>query len=267
MDLSNIKVQHNMLGVGTVIEFDSQYITVQFKDKTSKFVYPDAFDKFLKAEDPNVQEAIMADVFSVKQAEEERRQAEIAVRNAEEEKKSADRQNTTSAIKKPQNSADRQNTTSAIKKPQNIEDGFGADYNVAHLARQPILTYKEIEDQFNIKIAGFGRGINITPSTVVLISSVDKKKSGFVYHDRWTADGDYIYSGEGKIGDQKMTSRNRAIVDAAADGKVIHLFVKFSPQEYYYQGVFKLVDHTYENDKDENGNTRKEYKFRLRRVN
>jgi hypothetical protein len=64
-----------------------------------------------------------------------------------------------------------------------------------------------------------------------------------------------------------MTSRNRAIVDAAADGKVIHLFVKFSPQEYYYQGVFKLVDHTYENDKDENGNTRKEYKFRLRKVN
>jgi hypothetical protein len=56
-------------------------------------------------------------------------------------------------------------------------------------------------------------------------------------------------------------------VDAAADGKVIHLFVKFSPQEYYYQGVFKLVDHTYENDKDENGNTRKEYKFRLRKVN
>ena len=251
MDLSNIKVQHNMLGVGTVIEFDRQYITVQFADKTSKFIYPDAFDKFLKAEDPNVQEAIMADVFSVKQAEEERRQAEIAVRNAEEEKKSAERQN----------------TASAIKKPRNIEDGFGADYNVAHLARQPILTYKEIEDQFNIKIAGFGRGINITPSTVVLISSVDKKKSGFVYHDRWTADGDYIYSGEGKIGDQKMTSRNRAIVDAAADGKVIHLFVKFSPQEYYYQGVFKLVDHTYENDKDENGNTRKEYKFRLRKVN
>ena len=159
MDLSNIKVQHNMLGVGTVIEFDSQYITVQFTDKTSKFVYPDAFDKFLKAEDPNVQEAIMADVFSVKQAEEERRQAEIAVRNAEEEKKSADRQN----------------TTSAIKKPRNIEDGFGADYNVAHLARQPILTYKEVEDQYNIKIAGFGRGINITPSTVVLISSVDKE--------------------------------------------------------------------------------------------
>ena len=107
LDLSKIKVQHNMLWVDTVIEFDRQYITVQFADKTSKFIYPDAFDKFLKAEDPNVQEAIMADIISVKQNEEERRQAEIAARNAEEKK-----------------AGERQNSTSAIKKPLNIEDGF-----------------------------------------------------------------------------------------------------------------------------------------------
>ena len=81
---------------------------------------------------------------------------------------------------------------------------------------------------------GFGRGINRTPSTVVLISLVYKKKSGFVYHDHWTSDGDYIYSGEGKTGDQQMTLGNKAIVDAERDGKPIHLFVKFSPQEYYY---------------------------------
>ena len=46
----------------------------------------------------------------------------------------------------------------------------------------------------------------------------------------------------------------------------LHLFVKFSPQEYYYQGVFELVDYTYEDEKDEDGNIRKEYKFRLRKV-
>ncbi|MGN1457844.1 MAG: hypothetical protein ACI4XP_07815 [Acutalibacteraceae bacterium] len=74
-----------------------------------------------------------------------------------------------------------------------------------------------------------------------------------------------MYSGEGKIGDQHMTLGNKAIVDAESDGKTIHLFVKFSPQEYYYQGVFSLVDYTYEDDKDESGNIRKEYKFRLRK--
>ena len=97
------------------------------------------------------------------------------------------------------------------------------------------------------------------------ISSIDKKKDGFVYHDHWTTDGDYIYSGEGKTGDQKMSSGNSAIINALNDGKEIHLFVKFSPQEYYYQGIFKLIDYSYEDEKDENGNTRKEYKFRLRK--
>ena len=251
MDLSNIKVKHNVLGIGTIIESDGQYITVRFADKTSKFIYPDAFVKFLKIEDSVVQEAIMNDIDSAKQAEEERLQIERAVRKAEEKRKATERQ-----IK-----------ISTIRKTRNIEDGFGADYNVLHLAKHPILTYQEVEEQFNIKIAGFGRGINKTPSAVVLISSIDKKKTGFVYHDHWTTDGDYIYSGEGKIGNQTMSSGNLAIVNAALEGKAIHLFVKFSPQEYYYQGVFKLVDYTYEDDKDENGNIRKEYKFRLRKVN
>ena len=44
------------------------------------------------------------------------------------------------------------------------------------------------------------------------------------------------------------------------------LFVKFSPQEYYYQGIFELVGYKYEDEKDEDGNIRKEYKFRLRKV-
>ena len=60
------------------------------------------------------------------------------------------------------------------------------------------MTYSEVEEQFGIKISGFGRGINITDKSVVLISSIDKAKENFVYHDHWTEEGDYIYSGEGK---------------------------------------------------------------------
>ncbi len=248
MDLINIKVNHKSFGVGTVVDFDGQYISVQFADKSSKFVYPDAFVKFIKTEDSTVQEAIMNDISAAKQAEEERILIELATRKADEERRVAERQ-----------------AISPVKKARNIDDGFGADYNVGHLARQPILTYQQVEEQFGIRISGFGRGINKTPSTVVLISSVDKKKTGFVYHDHWTTDGEYIYSGEGKSGDQTMSSGNTAIVNAADEGKDIHLFVKFSPQEYYYQGVFKLVNYSYEDDLDENGNTRKEYKFRLRK--
>lgn len=105
-----------------------------------------------------------------------------------------------------------------------------------HLARHPILTYQQVEEQFGIKITGFGRGINVTPSKVVLISSISKAEGNFVYHDKWTSDGEYIYSGEGKTGDQAMSKGNLAIKNAAMDGKEIHLFVKFSPKDYYYQG-------------------------------
>ena len=35
---------------------------------------------------------------------------------------------------------------------------------------------------------------------------------------------------------------------------------------YYFQGLFSLVNYTYEDDKDEDGNIRKEYKFRLRKI-
>lgn len=164
--------------------------------------------------------------------EEERLHIELAARKAEEERRVAERQ-----------------AASPAKKVRNIEAGFGVDYNVEHLARQPILTYQQIEEQFGIRISGFGRGINKTSSTVVLISSVDKKKTGFVYHDHWTTAGEYIYSGEGKTGDQIMSSGNIAIVNAADEGKDIQLFVKFSPQEYYYQGVFELVNYTYEDDR------------------
>jgi len=239
MDLINTKVKHNMLGVGTVTEFDGQYLTVEFAARTSRFIYPDAFEKFIKAEDMAVQEAIIADLVFAKQTKEERQQAELNAREVDESRKAVGR---------------------------NIEKGFGPDYNVKYLARQPILTYQQVEEQFGIKISGFGRGINKTRSAVILISSVDKKKSGFVYHDHWNEDGDYIYSGEGKTGDQTMSFGNRAIVNAGVEGKSIHLFVKFTPQEYFYQGVFELVNHTYDNDVDENGNTRKEYKFRLCKV-
>ena len=37
-------------------------------------------------------------------------------------------------------------------------------------------------------------------------------------------------------------------------------------QEYYFQGIFSLVNYAYEDDKDEEGNIRKEYKFRLRKI-
>lgn len=248
MDLLNLKVKHKIFGVGVITEASEKCLTIRFDAKKSKFAFPESFEKFLVAEDTLIQDEIIEEINNIKLAAEAHYKKAEAARKAEEERYAAEGK-----------------VVPVTRKRRNIEDGFGPDYNVRHLAKQPILTYQQVEEQFGIKIAGFGRGINKTDSRVVLISSVDKKKTGFVYHDHWTTDGDYIYSGEGRNGDQHMTLGNKAIVDAEHDGKAIHLFVKFSPKEYYYQGIFSLIDYTYEDEKDEFGNVRKEYKFRLRK--
>lgn len=249
--LLNLAVKHRTFGSGVITEVDEKnitYITVQFNEKSIKFIYPDAFGKYVMAEDSLIQAEIMADIAAKRQEEEEKRQAAEAARQAAEEQR---------LVEGP--------VLRTGKVRKSTEEGFGPDYHVQYLARESIFTYQQVEEQFGINITGFGRGINETASAIVLISSVDRKKTGFVYHDHWTADGDYIYSGEGKTGDQKMTSGNQALKDTQANGKPIHLFVKFSPREYYYQGVFFLVDCTREEEKDALGNVRQEWKFILRK--
>ena len=62
MELIGLKVKHTVFGVGTITENDGNYITVEFAAKTTKFVYPDAFEKFIKAEEPSVQQAITDEI-------------------------------------------------------------------------------------------------------------------------------------------------------------------------------------------------------------
>ena len=90
MDVLNIKVKHAVFGVGTVTESDDKYITVQFAEKSRRFEYPGAFEKFIKAEDSSVQESILNYISAVNQAKEERIQAELAARKAEENSKVAE---------------------------------------------------------------------------------------------------------------------------------------------------------------------------------
>ena len=249
MKLLGLAVTHPMFGTGVVTDQVGNYLTVEFPAKTTRFVYPDSFEKFIKAKDEEVQASIVAEINAMKVAADQQRQVEVTACKLAEEQRCA------AAVAAPR-----------TKKSKSLDELFAPDYHVEKMARQPILNYHQVEEQFGIRISGFGRGINPTDSTVVLISSIGKAGGNFVYHDKWTADGEYLYSGEGKTGNQTMTKGNLAIRDAAQNDKQIHLFVKFSPQEYYYQGIFELVDYTYEDDRDEGGSIRKEYKFRLRKV-
>lgn len=243
MTLINEIVKHEKLGEGTIVDFDNEHIAVQFRQKTAQFVYPDAFENFLTFEKPSLNEEV----------------------NKLIESKLADKKKEIAAIIRNYN--DEKNTPTKKPNKKTKKEMFGEDYNVDYLKLSPVYTYQEVESKFGIKITGFGRGINPTENSIVLISNISKKNDNFVYHDRWTNDGDYLYSGEGKNGDQTFTKGNKEILNASKNCKPIHLFVKFSSKEYIYQGIFNLVNYTFEDEEDELGHIRKEIKFRLRKAN
>ena len=168
-----------VFGTGVITDQIENYITVKFNTNTVRFVYPDAFDKFIQVEDAGINASIVNSIEEAKATAERQRQVEEAARKAFDEKQ---RSNISATPQK-------------VKKPKSIDEMFDEDYHVEKLMRQPILTYQQVEEQFGIKISGFGRGINSTDTTIVLISSIGRSGGKFVYHDRWTANGDYIYSG------------------------------------------------------------------------
>ncbi len=87
IDLLQKRVRHTgVLGTGIIIAQEEKYVTVEFKNKTSKFSYPMAFDKFLVMEDSNFQEQIDNEIKLVKEAEAVKK-VEDAAKRAEEEQK------------------------------------------------------------------------------------------------------------------------------------------------------------------------------------
>lgn len=90
MELIGLKVKHTVFGVGEIKACGGNCITVEFPAKTSKFIYPDAFEKFIKAEDAEVQSAIIKEINDTKAAAEQKRLAEEAARKAAEEHKAAE---------------------------------------------------------------------------------------------------------------------------------------------------------------------------------
>lgn len=228
-------------GEGTIVAIEGDIISIDFDGVVKKFSM-EIFIKGLTFDNDKTRELMEQ---AIDEAKAEKAAVEAAKKAAEEAEKSV---------------------ADAAAKRAKIVGGFDAGYHAEHLDTDEVYTYQQVEAKFGIRIAGFGRGCNPTDDSVVLISSVSQSGEHFVYHDKWDTNGDYIFSGEGRIGDQKLTARNKEIIDAEKNGKVLHLIIKFSPEEYYYQGIFKLVDYTYEDDLDEDGNTRKEYKFRIRKV-
>jgi hypothetical protein len=68
MILENLNVRHKSFGDGIIIETQGNYMTVKFASCEKKFVYPDAFEKFLTLQDGTVSDEIKLDLASTQMA-------------------------------------------------------------------------------------------------------------------------------------------------------------------------------------------------------
>ena len=69
VNLIGEKIKHKILGIGTVISVEGNHITIKFPSKTSKFVYPSAFENFLIPEDKKTADAVNAELMTAMEEE------------------------------------------------------------------------------------------------------------------------------------------------------------------------------------------------------
>lgn len=79
-------------------------------------------------------------------------------------------------------------------------------------------------------------GISTPADYPVILLFTGEQSEDFGYHDGWTRQGVFLYTGEGQRGDMDFSRGNRAIRDHIEDGKDLHLF------EYIDSGVVRYVD-------------------------
>jgi len=89
----------------------------------------------------------------------------------------------------------------------------------------------------------------------------------FGYQDGWRSEDEYFYTGEGQIGNMKMTRGNLAIQNHQEDGRALHLFKKVSLGYYEYVGPFEYLRHEISEGFDAQQQKRDAIRFFLRKVN
>ena len=63
------KVKHKIFGTGTITFIDEKTLLVEFAVGEKKFVYPYAFEKFIEAEDPEIQRRMIEEIKKLEEEE------------------------------------------------------------------------------------------------------------------------------------------------------------------------------------------------------
>lgn len=90
MELISEKVEHTKFGLGTIVDLEQNKVSVEFSNQFGKksFIFPDAFEQFLKLNNPIAEEDVMEQVrLKKEQVELEKGRKILAIMEEEEERK------------------------------------------------------------------------------------------------------------------------------------------------------------------------------------
>jgi 5-methylcytosine-specific restriction protein A len=103
---------------------------------------------------------------------------------------------------------------------------------------------------------------------VVLITVLHKTPEESLrnpYNDR--VEGDILfYTGEGRVGNQKMARGNLVLKRQMAEGYPIFVFEKKTPGKYAFLGLYSVLSFHMEKQPDIKGQTRKVFLYKLKRI-
>src|SRR5690625_261058 len=70
MNLIDKEGMHKSFGKGNIVSQDEEFITIDFNKETKKFVFPDAFGKFLKLKDDSAQASLNKAIVKLEEKQE-----------------------------------------------------------------------------------------------------------------------------------------------------------------------------------------------------
>lgn len=97
---------------------------------------------------------------------------------------------------------------------------------------------------------------------IFLFSTPSGEKYG--YKDGWTAEGIYLYTGEGQYGNMEFTKGNKAILEHKLYGKRLFLFEYVFTGHVRFIGEMEYHGYHYANTNDINGRMRRAIVFELK---
>ncbi|WFA10060.1 hypothetical protein [Tissierella sp. Yu-01] len=265
MDLKNKIVMHKVFGEGKIVSFSDDYISIEFSVGEKRFLFPDAFKRFIKFKEDDSSEGLISeinDLIAQKQLEKEKKKRkqvlidQIKAANAE-------KNNRKKKGKKKGKSSNRAN----IAFKCNYCDGGQSDEQIGYngVCSDGVI-YNNIEVERRIWCCSEDSDCLKYHNKLITRDELDAQceNDGFVCYESqmlrdWKAFAGIVQSGENKGKPMKLNKiqLNSLCVLTTRDSKSVE-------EDRYIFAAF-LVDETYEGDNREEGyvSTQSKYKIKL----